>query len=83
MHIKKKKNSRFANCNSIIYDLSQILKFWNLKPLKDKKCDSKKIDIISLKLILNFDNIDNFEWMNYEYKIFFLLKNYIVFNLPL
>ena len=32
-----------------------------LNRLKDKKCDSKKIDIISLKLILNFDNMDNFE----------------------
>ena len=27
----------------------------------DKKCDSKQVDIISLKLILNFDNMDNFE----------------------
>ena len=32
-----------------------------LNRLKDKKCDSKQIDIISLKLILNFDNMDNFE----------------------
>ena len=68
----------------LIQSFMIYLKFWNskmLNHLKDQKCDSKQVDIISLKLILNFDSMDNFEWMfNYKYW-FFLHKNYIIYSL--